>query len=91
MATANIAYRMFNDTINQVIKHWEMDGEVTKFDDFRNYLIHFVFRFRHQYLSVHDVITFEPNCDKRKALDDTVAHINEIRKQFNYYFNAIWC
>jgi hypothetical protein len=91
MATANIAYIIFNDTINQVIRQWEMDGDVTQHHDFRNYLMHFVFRFRYCYLSVNDVMVIEPNSDKGKVLDDTVNHIKEIKNQFNYYFNAIWC
>lgn len=91
MATVNMAYIMFDNTIKQVINHWGMDGEITKHDDFRNYLIHILFTFRHRYLSVNDTIAFAPNQDRKNILDDVVGHIKEIKNQFYYYFNDLWC
>ncbi len=91
MATANTAYAMFEGNINQVIEHWEMDGKVTKHDDYRNRIIGVLFKFRHRYLHVRDVLAFDVEVPRKNILDDTVRHIKEIKDQFNYYFNAIWC
>ena len=91
MATIQSAYVQFENTIKQVVDYWEMDGKVTKHDDFRNYLIGILFIFRHRYLSIKDVINFDPQTDRKIILDETVKHIKEIKTQFYAYFNAIWC
>ena len=92
MASIECSYIMFEQTIKQVIDYWKMDGKVIKHDDFRYDRIVLFFNFTHKYLSINDMITFDPwDYDRKSILDDTVRHLKEIKSQFNYYFNAIWC
>jgi uncharacterized protein YuzE len=91
MATVNSAYLMFENTMKQVIDAWEMEGRVSVHYDFCHYLIGILFVFTHRYLSIKDIINYNPDTDKKEILDSTVRHLREIKMQFYAYFNAIWC
>lgn len=90
MASIDCSYMMFEETFKKVVDHWKLDGQVTKHNDFRNYLIGILFRFQDRYLSINDVINFCPDTPRKEILDITVKHIKEIKTQFYAYFNAIW-
>lgn len=84
-------FMIFERDMERLIQYWEMDGKISKHNDFANYLIGIMFRFKYRYLSITDIINYHPHTDKRVIYDETTAHLKEIKNQFNYYFNAIWC
>jgi len=83
----------FDEYINHLIVNLKMEGEIKQHKDFCNYLIHFDFKFRHKYLSTHDILSVgeEYILNPKKIMDDIISFIKEIKFQFDYYFNELWC
>lgn len=91
MASLESSYYNFESTMDSVIKYFNIEGKVSLHNDHRNYLIGVLFKLRYKYLYVIDILNFDMDKPKQGILDGTVIHIREVRDQFNYYFNAIWC
>lgn len=92
MATLEIAYLMFEETIKRVVEYFKLDGKVYRDQLFHLYVIRITFVFTHKYLSIHDMVDYPPHeVDKKTILGNTVKHLLEIDFQFRYYFNPLWC
>lgn len=91
MATLNSCYLDFEGIMKQCINYFFLEGKVTLHNDYKNHSIGILFRFTYRYLSIKDIINFYLDEDKKVIMDATIKHLKEIRDQFNYYFNAIWC
>jgi hypothetical protein len=83
----------FDQTMARCVEHLGLDGDVTKHNRYELALVTILFRFTYKYLSIKDMHDYDAYgvMEKKTVFENTLRHLMEIRNQFNYYFNAIWC
>lgn len=95
MATLKKLYYEFENMIDECISHIGLSGKVYKADIYHLDKTRLSFFFTEKYLKIHDHVDYDRHnfrdIELKSVFDDTVLHLIAIKKQFNYYFNAIWC
>lgn len=84
-------FAIFDTAMNNIVNYYQMDGKISLHKDYTRSSIGVMFKFTHKYLTIKDIINFDLEKDRREILNNIDLHLKEIKSQFNYYFNAIWC
>ena len=92
MATLQMIYMKFDETMETFVNHLGLDGKVYHDNLHHLYVKRIAFHFKHRYLTILDNHDYQMDeLDPKTIIENSAKHLMEIRNQFNYYFNAIWC